>query len=158
VIRPDGDTRALVFERRLDAPPERVWRALTDRAELRLWLTDTTIEPRVDGGVVVDWGEAGQTTGTVLAWEPPTLLEYTWTWEGVMEAVLRLDLRPEGAGTRLRLEHRRVAPRVAWDMGSGWHAFLDGLADVVAERPVGDWIAREEAMRPVYSRKAAALP
>jgi uncharacterized protein YndB with AHSA1/START domain len=156
-LRPDGELRALLFERRLNAPPERVWRALTDRAELTLWLTDTTIEPRVGGSVLVDWGDAGRTTGTVLAWQPPELLEYSWVWEDVQDSVLRLELRPEGDGTHLTLEHRAVAPQVAWDMGSGWHAFLDGLADVVEGRPVGSWAEREEAVRPVYERRAAAL-
>lgn len=157
VIRPDGDTRALVFERRLAAEPARVWRAITERDELARWLTDTTIEPRLGGAVVVDWDEAGRTTGTVLVWEPPSVLEYSWIWEGVQDSVLRLELRPDPAGTHLRLEHRRVAPQVAWDMGSGWHAFLDGLTDVVEGRPVGSWTERELAVRPDYERRAAAL-
>jgi uncharacterized protein YndB with AHSA1/START domain len=156
-VRPDGETRALYFERRLAAPPQRVWRALTERAELARWLTDTTIEPRVGGEVLVDWGEAGRSTGTVLTWRPPEVLEYSWVWEGVHDSVLRLELRPDGDGTYLTLEHRAVAPEVAWDMGSGWHAFLDGLADLVEGRPVGPWAEREEAVRPDYELRAAAL-
>jgi uncharacterized protein YndB with AHSA1/START domain len=157
VIRPDGDTSALVFERRLDAPRERVWQALTEPAELARWLTHTTIEPHVGGRVVIDWGEDGQTTGTVLAWEPPALLELSWIWEGVLDAVLRLELLDDGGATLLRLEHRRIRPDLAWDLGSGWHAFLDGLGDVVDRREVGSWSEREQAVRAYYAGEAAAL-
>jgi hypothetical protein len=46
---------------------------------------------------------------------------------------------------------------VAGDHGSGWHAYLDALADVVEGRPVGSWDEREVAQRPHYERRAAAL-
>jgi len=40
--------RTLRFERRLAHPPERVWRALTDPAELAIWLVAAAeLEPRV---------------------------------------------------------------------------------------------------------------
>jgi uncharacterized protein YndB with AHSA1/START domain len=157
VVRPDAERRALLFERRVAAPPERVWSALTERDELARWLTDITIEPRLGGRVVIDWGEAGSNTGTVLAWEPPRVLAYSWIWAGVHDSVLRFDLRPDGDGTHLRLEHRALSPSVAGDHGSGWHAYLDALADVVEGRPVGSWDEREVALRPHYERRAAAL-
>ena len=157
ILRPDGEARALSYERRLDAPPERVWRALTDRLELGRWLTDVTIEPRVGGGVLIDWGEAGSNEGTVLAWEPPRALEFSWIWPGVHDSVLRFDLRPDGDGTHLRLEHRALSPSVAGDHGSGWHAYLDALADAVEGREVGSWDERELALRPHYEGRAAAL-
>ena len=93
----------------------------------------------------------------MLAWEPPALLEFSWIWEGVLDSVLRLDLLRDGDATLLRLEHRRVERRLAWDLGSGWHAFLDGLADVVADREVGTWSEREVAVRSYYEREAATL-
>jgi uncharacterized protein YndB with AHSA1/START domain len=157
IVRPHGDARALLYERTLAAAPERVWHALTAREELGQWLTDTTIEPRVGGSVVVDWGEQGRTTGVVRAWEPPRVLEYSWIWEGVLDSVVRFELRPEGEGTHLRLEHRGVKTDLAWDLGSGWHAFLDGLADVAEGRPIGSWAEREAAVRSEYERRAAAL-
>lgn len=158
VLRPHGDARALLFERRLAAPPERVWRALTRRDELARWLTDVTIEPRLGGDVVIDFGDAGSNPGTVVAWKPPRLLEYSWIWAGVHDSVLRFDLRPDGDGTHLRMEHRAVSPSVAGDHGSGWHAYLDALADLVEGRPLGSWDEREAALRPGYEAKAAALP
>jgi uncharacterized protein YndB with AHSA1/START domain len=158
ILRPHGDARALLFERRLGAGPERVWRAITDRDQLARWLTDVTIEPRLGGDVLIDFGEAGSNPGTVLTWEPPRVLEYSWIWAGVHDSVLRFDLRPDGDGTHLRMEHRALALSVAGDHGSGWHAYLDALADVVEGRSVGSWDEREEAARPEYEAKAAALP
>jgi len=36
-VRKDGDTWTLVLVRELHHPPEKVWRALTDPAQLREW-------------------------------------------------------------------------------------------------------------------------
>ena len=77
---------------------------------------------------------------------------------GVHDSVLSFELAPDGHGTHLRLEHRALSPRVAGDHGSGWHAYLDALADVVEGREVGSWDEREVALRPAYEAKAAALP
>lgn len=155
-IRGGGGLRAVVFERRFDATPAEVWSALTDRDRLRRWFTDVTVDPHVGGAVLVDWGEAGSNHGKVLRWEPERCLEYTMVWAGVHDSVLRFELRACGAGTVLRLEHHAVAARVAGDLGSGWHAYLDALADLVEGRPVGDWTAREAAVSEHYASAAAA--
>ena len=157
-VHADGDARTVAFERRLAAPPEEVWSALTERDRLARWLTDVTIEPRPGGEVVIDFGDEGQNRGAVLAWEPPRVLEYSWIWPGVHDSVVRFDLAPDGDGTLLRFEHRAVAPRVAGDHGSGWHAYLDALADLVEGRPPGSWSEREESVRAAYESQAAALP
>lgn len=154
IVSPSGDAFAVSFERRLSAPVDAVWAAVTDREQLRRWFTDTAIEPRAGGDVLVDFGESGSARGTVLAWEPPHLLEFEWRSEVTPASVLRIELAPDGDGTRLRLEHRDIPELLAQDLGAGWHAYLDGLADVF-DGTSGDWTEREERARPLYERQAA---
>jgi len=71
----------LESELRFSAPPERVFRALTDPDEVLKWFPYTygegrvkriVLEPRVGGLQYEDWGEgAGHLYGTVLEWDPP---------------------------------------------------------------------------------------
>jgi uncharacterized protein YndB with AHSA1/START domain len=86
-------------------PPERVWRALTDPAELGAWLMPSdfaalaghkfTFDARPDMGII---------DGEVLDVEPPRLLRCRWS--GVFgETVVTFTLTPDGEGTRLRVTH-----------------------------------------------------
>jgi uncharacterized protein YndB with AHSA1/START domain len=71
--------RTLRFERRLEHPPERVWRALTDPGELAVWLVAAAeLEPRLDGAVTLRWAGDASATGRIVAWQPPEELAYTW--------------------------------------------------------------------------------
>jgi uncharacterized protein YndB with AHSA1/START domain len=143
--RPEGDRWTLVFVRELHHPPEKVWAALTEPAQLLEWAPFTsdrdlgTVGPRIL--TMIDGDEGEDLPGEVQRAERPTLLEYTWGTD-----VLRWELAPTAAGTRLTLRHtvddRDMLPKVA----AGWHLCL-----VVAERlldgePIGP-IRGEAAMQ-----------
>ena len=88
----------LRFTRRLAHPPERVWRAITEPGELAAWFPDA------------------------IAVEPATLLEFRWGTD-----VIRLELEPDGDGTRLTfLDTIDELGKAARD-GAGWHVCLDRL-------------------------------
>ena len=63
-----GDVSVLRYERRLAHPPERVWRALTDDAELADWFPTTMEGERQKGAALryssprPSWSCAGPTT------------------------------------------------------------------------------------------------
>ena len=71
----------LESELRFRAPPERVFRALTDADEVRRWFPTTygenrvqrvVLEPRVGGLQYEDWGDGrGYLYGQVTEWDPP---------------------------------------------------------------------------------------
>jgi uncharacterized protein YndB with AHSA1/START domain len=90
-------------------PPERVWRALTDREELAQWLMANDFEahlghkfrftdkprPGFDGTVRCE----------VIEIEEPRRLAYRWV-SGNLHTIVRFSLEPApGGGTRLILEH-----------------------------------------------------
>jgi len=139
--------RTLRFERRLEHPPERVWRALTDPGELAVWLVAAAeLEPRLDGAVTLRWVGDASATGRIVAWQPPEELAYTWD-EGEGESLVRFSLTADGDGTRVVLTHEGIDSLSGF--GAGWHAHLDMLEGLLDGRSV-DWQERWDELRPRY--------
>jgi uncharacterized protein YndB with AHSA1/START domain len=127
LIELDGHP-ALCFERRLAAPLDRVWRAVTDPDEMRAWFPSAVLGDRVvgaplrfpfDDNVDIDF------EGRVTAWEPMRVFAFEWNGDE-----LRLELTERDGATDLafthRLPDRSSAPRTA----SGWHTCLANLTHV----------------------------
>ena len=120
---------AVRLERELPDPPPAVWRALTERDQLRAWFPCDVI---VDGGQWV----VGATitfpfppevidmtlTGEVLEVDEPHALAFTWG-----EDALRFELSVHAGGTRLVLTHE-LDPNAAARNAAGWDTCLDRLA------------------------------
>jgi uncharacterized protein YndB with AHSA1/START domain len=138
----DERHRTLCFRRHFDVPVASVWPYLVRPELLSGWLAAAdTLEPAEGGAVTLRWlntgGEGGPTvaTGTVTAFDPPTLVEYDTDVHGR----IRFELQDEGGGCALALEVTRTAPveRLA-TLLAGWHLHLDYLADALDGEPV-DW-------------------
>jgi uncharacterized protein YndB with AHSA1/START domain len=118
----------LVFVRDLRHPPERVWRALTDPAQLGRWAPYLTSRDLGRPGDVtltmIDGDTSEELAAAVTRAEPPTLLEYTFGTD-----LLLWELASTGSGTRLTLRHTVAGPDWLSKAASGWHLCLD-----VAER------------------------
>jgi uncharacterized protein YndB with AHSA1/START domain len=142
----DGARPAVRLERRLPDPPEVVWKAVTERDQLRAWFP---CDVAVQGG---RW-EAGATitfrfppevidmtlTGQVLEVDEEKLLVFTWG-----EEVLRFELSPDGSGTRFVLVDE-LSPSQAARNAAGWDECLDRLAGLGGDGP--DWRARFDRYR-----------
>ena len=124
----EGGRSALVFVRHVRHAPARVWAALTDPAQLRQWAPFTPDRDLATVGPATLRMTDGQNTeefaAEVRRVVAPRLLEYTWG-----DDLLRWELAPEGAGTRLTLRHTVDAPDWLPRAAAGWHICL-----VVAER------------------------
>jgi uncharacterized protein YndB with AHSA1/START domain len=157
-LRADGAARSIRFERRYAAPPEAVWAALTEPEQLRGWLTEAVVfDHEVGGRVDLRFGEEPDRmiSGSILAFDPPRLLEYEWHWPGQTESTIRFELRPDGDGTLLVLDHRGLPQDAATGYAAGWHAFLDRLAALHGESAV-EWDERFQEMLPRYRELAGA--
>jgi uncharacterized protein YndB with AHSA1/START domain len=136
VLRDHEGRHALVVERVLAGPPERVWRALVAPEELAQWHpTPFQLEPSpvAPGGRVSFLSGAGMPElpdGELLTYEPPHAISYTWGGDE-----LRWELSEHDGGSVLRLTHifddRFKAARDA----SGWHLCLQALSDSLREAP-----------------------
>jgi uncharacterized protein YndB with AHSA1/START domain len=154
----------LVFERTLNHPPEAVWAALTDPRELRQWFlaSSVKIDGRAGGSIEMVAGPPQvRSTGRILTWDPPRVLEYEWKVAPRPEhpngedSVVRWQLTAVGSSTRLELTHRRLSEAVAMGFVAGLHAFLDRLEAQLAGAPLPDWMQRFGELHPGYAASAS---
>jgi uncharacterized protein YndB with AHSA1/START domain len=142
----------VVFERRFEVPPERVWRALTDPEELAGWLAPATIDLRV-GGLLVFRFEDGDERGTITELREPELIAYTWN-EGETDSLVRFELEPDGDGTRLMLRHTFEGEVDLSSYGGGWHHHLEQLIAQMAGTPISWDTNRYRELKSEYERRA----
>lgn len=168
-ITVDGEHATLVFHRSYGHAPERVWDAISTAEGLRGWLlcTHALIEGRVGGRIeLVSGPPQYRSTGKILAWEPPRLLEYEWNVAPVPEmprgenAVFRFELTPEPAGdvTHLVVTYRRITAQTARGFLPGLHVFLDRLEAQLDARAMPDWMHRFAEVRADYPEWSGHAP
>ena len=143
---------AIRLERLLDAPPETVWRYLTEASLREQWFMGGT-DAHATGGfeLIVDHDKLSSDevpypeshscfkgrvfNEKVLRFDPPRLLETTF--QGGDNGVVTYELQPEGAKTRLVLTHSKiVSPSGFQDFGGGWNSHLTVLQEKLAGRSV----------------------
>ena len=125
----DREPPGVRLVRDLPDPPAVVWRALTEREQLRSWFPCDVI---VRGGRWVPGAAITfpfppevieiTLTGEVLEVEEPRRLAFSWGDE-----TLRFELTPHGEGTRLVLTNELPAARGARN-AAGWDVCLERLA------------------------------
>jgi uncharacterized protein YndB with AHSA1/START domain len=144
-VQKDGETWTLVLVRQLRHPPEKVWRALTEPAQLRAWapfdadgnlgLAGTTVKL-----TTVGTPKPMNSETSIKRADAPHVLEYSWG-----DADLRWELEDFGGGTRLTLWHNIDRRYIA--MGAaGWHICFDVLDNALSGTPLGR-IVGPEAMK-----------
>jgi uncharacterized protein YndB with AHSA1/START domain len=120
-----GDDRpALTFERRLAHPVERVWRAVTDPAELAAWFPSAVSGQLAPGGrLTFDFPDGDmKLDGEVVEFDPPRRFAFTFG-----DDVLRIELDAVGDGCLLRFTCIFDEPERASRDAAGWHVCLDQL-------------------------------
>jgi uncharacterized protein YndB with AHSA1/START domain len=138
-----GARPSIRLERHLPDPPEIVWRALTEREQLRRWFPCDVIvsSGRWEVGDAITFPFRPEVmdltlTGEVLEVDEPNVLAFTWG-----EDTLRFELSAEGDGTRLVLIDE-LPPDAAARNAAGWEQCLDRLAGL--EPASGSWQPRFE--------------
>jgi uncharacterized protein YndB with AHSA1/START domain len=135
---PESTTRSVIVEKEFPQPPEKVWRALTEKSLIEQWLMKNDFEPvtghsftlRMDP--VKGWN--GVIDCEVLAVEPPRVLVYSWETLG-LGSVVTFTLTPTDSGTHVRVEQSGFGENqdqayngAKW----GWQNFIGKLEGVVA--------------------------
>ena len=126
-------SRTVVVERELAHPPEKVWRALTQRPLIEDWLMQNDFAP-VAGHTFTLHATWGAVACRVLTVEPNKTLSYTWEAQG-LESVVVWTLTAAGAGTHLRMEQSGFQPdqeQAYQGARFGWPRFFTKLEQVLA--------------------------
>ncbi|HEX3697591.1 MAG TPA: SRPBCC family protein [Polyangia bacterium] len=141
-VRKEGEKWTLVLIRDLAHPPAKVWKALTDPAQLREW---APFDADQDLGAVgtAKLSTVGAPTPLVSETEvkradAPKLLEFNW---GGQDIRWELDQLPSG-GTRLTLWHN-IDRRFISMGAAGWHICFDVLERFLAGEPMGRLVGPE---------------
>lgn len=163
----DGEYATLTFQRVYRHAPEHVWDAIAMPEGLREWLmcTHAVIEGHVGGRIELVSGPTGyDSTGKILAWEPPRVLEYEWNVGPVPEmprgehAIFRYELTPDGDSTHVLVTYRRITKRTARGFLPGLHTILDRLEAQLDGRPLPEWMQRFAELRAEYPEWSGHAP
>jgi uncharacterized protein YndB with AHSA1/START domain len=134
--RRSGDRWTLVFVRKLRHPPERVWAALTDPAQLREWSPFTADRDLGSVGpatlTMIDGDTQSDLPANVSRADRPTLLEYTWGTDR-----LRWELVASDSGTQLTLLHTTDDASMVPKVAAGWHLCLVVAGHLLDGQPIG---------------------
>jgi uncharacterized protein YndB with AHSA1/START domain len=122
------------------ATPERVFRALTEKADLEAWFVkEAMIDLRVGGALRLFW-DPESVEGTFLEIDPPRRVVFTWDERPAIAGITTsaFTLTAEGDGTRLHLVHSGFGTGEAWDrlfenITGGWNEELENLRRYLVE-------------------------
>ena len=161
------DRETIEYVRTYPHPIDRVWRAITERAEFEQWFMPGEIELR-EGGAY--WLNGPEWTGKVLAIEPPRLIRLGATTPEGAPFWFQYELAAALGGTRMRfIVHNepgwRYLPLDAEQGGDlpagedtpyrpgtlgGWHEFWDALGRYLDGAALGDRDARWRELTGIY--------
>jgi uncharacterized protein YndB with AHSA1/START domain len=172
------DERTIQFVRILPGPIEKVWAYLWDGEKRGEWFASGPM-PTKPGEKFemhfrhsrlspnqaqppekyIDMDRNGHSsTNTLLKYEPPHLLAFTFGPETRPGQVSEVEFRltPEGDKIRLTLTHRKIPDQdFARGVSGGWHAHLAILEDKANGRvPPAFWDVWRQAQVPYENRQA----
>src|SRR5437660_1560339 len=100
---------SLRLTRRYAASPAEVWQALTAPSSIGRWLgRSDEVRLEVGGSFAVELAGGGRVEARVREVEPGRALELDWHRLGEDASVVRFELREDGGGTVLVLDHSRI--------------------------------------------------
>lgn len=165
----DGDRVGLRYERHLAHPPERVWRAITESAELHHWMPCDIVGERAEGAEItlpfwpevraahpeaVEAEQAGDLRGRITTWDPPRV--FAWTWD---TDALHFELSPLGSGTRLVFTTWIGETPGLASTAAGYHVCFDQLVGLVDHGRGGTVVDGDpRALEATYEAHLASTP
>ena len=161
----------LEFDRRFDAPVEKVWQFLVDPEKRKMWFCGGSTDDHVGGKIVFEFDhrrlsespppekyaseEVVTHHGEILEYNPPTRLAFTWfEGAGAESSTVEIDLvsNPDGS-TQLHLVHTGVEGRdMLIGVFAGWHGHFDLLGEVLAGDRKSDFWVRDQELEAEYSQ------
>src|SRR5581483_1351272 len=152
IVTPDQDT--IVAEIQISAPPERIFKALTNADDLQRWFNGGAdcpvkfwkMDPRVGGqysyatragSVEINGVKSFECHGEILECDPPRVLVYTWiaSWHDTDDSAttVRWELTPAHGGTHVKVTHSGLAslPVARKDYSGGWPGVVNNLKKFV---------------------------
>lgn len=150
------------FERNIKHSKERIWETITDKNEVFKWLPnyEGTFNGYKDGTIeLINTVSGSRVTGKVLVYERYSVFEYEWFIapnqmfpNGEPKSVIRWEIKQnDDLDSILIVTHSYLTKSTALAFAPGWHAYLDRLEAVLANRLPPDWVKRSTEVKKLYS-------
>ncbi|MEM9311337.1 MAG: SRPBCC family protein [Pseudomonadota bacterium] len=162
----------LAFNRRFEAPIEKVWRFLVDPEKRKLWFCGGSTGDAVGSQIVFDFDhrrlsesdppakyaaeEVVTHYGEILEYDPPRRLAFTWFESAeAQSSKVEIDLIANSDGsTQLALVHTGVEGRdMVLGVLAGWHGHFDLLAETLVGARISDFWVRDQELEAEYSQR-----
>lgn len=162
----------VVLVRTLPGPIERLWDYLTDPEKRARWFAGGPMEPRKGGKMELFFHHKNiapdevppeqfkqvqdpgfKMPGTVLRWEPPHVLSYTFD----DDSDVTFELTPQGKTVQLVLTHRSRGADLPFLTGyaSGWHTHFAILIALLEDAPRPAFWAMHAKLKAEYEKARA---
>ncbi|MCP4381442.1 MAG: SRPBCC family protein [Hyphomicrobiales bacterium] len=139
------------LERFLAHDQSAVWAMLTEPERMVGWLAPGGIELRKGGAAKLDFTDSGIVIdSTVSEFEPPSLLEYSWSSPGEPTRPVRWETAPVAGGTRLTLTLQIPEDEDIARSCAGWEAHLMMLMAAIEGVPIKFPFERFQTTREAY--------
>lgn len=138
----------IVSEIEIAAPPERIFRALTDAEQLKQWFRSPECPPKLwemdarldgkyryatEGSTAINGVNDFECHGHITEYDPPRVLAYTWfaNWhdDRTVRTLVRWELTALSGGTHVKVTHSGLSnlPVARKDYTDGWPAVVEML-------------------------------
>nr|WP_315033929.1 SRPBCC domain-containing protein [uncultured Chryseobacterium sp.] len=129
----------IIVQYKIDAPAEKVWKALTDKDEMKSWYFDIQ-DFELETGKVFNFFEPGGENkyhhqGEIMEIIPNQKLKHTWSYPDFSDqkTIVIWELQPEDGGTLIKLIHEEIENFK--DLGEGFSRenFTGGWNSIVGQ-------------------------
>jgi uncharacterized protein YndB with AHSA1/START domain len=103
----DDDRTRVELQAEVDAPRDLVFQLFSTAEGLRTWVDEAELDARLGGAVRIRLRDAVG-VGTIVAFDSPQHVSFTWDWEGEplgSRTVVAFDAIEHGEATHLTLRH-----------------------------------------------------
>ena len=158
-------------------PVERVWRAITDPAEISVWFWTAKFDLRV-GGAYKFGDDGSDLSGVITALDPPRLIRFGGPKPHGKDGYMQFELKAVARGTRMvftqhstpEFFHKPDWPadpidhsageKNPWRPGtlSGWHISFDCLGDLIDGSTAGKRMSESELQNIYREHMRASQP
>jgi uncharacterized protein YndB with AHSA1/START domain len=130
---------AIVIERIINAPRQKVWKAITDNSEMKQWYFPLD-EFKPEVGFRFQFSGGTETQQYLHLCEvkeviPQSKLSYSWKYGGYEgDSLVTFELSDEGSATKVVLTHVGVETFKTNDPNFGRDSFVAGWTDIIGKQ------------------------
>lgn len=133
-----SDPTSVKFLETIKNTPAQIYRAFTNAAALREWLSDgATTDIKSGGRIILWWNDGYSSAGHFTELDPDKKLVFTWKGDHEpAETLVTVNISADGDSSRLEVVHSGLGEGEAWEatrqmFQRSWEAGLENLASVL---------------------------